>query len=67
MSVLRDIGDWTDQLDLPVATLEMDAAPPSLDPSRALRCPACGHVEHTDSEIPGTCVFCAGLVALEPL
>jgi len=49
--------------DGPVATLEGPRSPES---SRPHRCPRCGHVEHTDSEIAGTCVLCPGLVELEP-
>jgi rubrerythrin len=33
---------------------------------RGYRCPRCGGVEHTDSELPGTCPVCPGLVELRP-
>jgi hypothetical protein len=61
MSTLLEITHDEDA----AASMTLSAATP-VRPDRPRRCPRCGHVEHTDSEIPGTCVFCPGLVELEP-
>jgi hypothetical protein len=64
------MGTWMTTLlesrDEAIGSIVMTAPPASIDPHRPHRCPRCGHVEHTDSELPGTCVVCPGVVALEP-
>ena len=48
------------------ASTVMTSALATSERRRLHRCPECGHVEHTNSELAGTCVLCPGLVELEP-
>lgn len=67
MTVVTDTFDWTDEVGgVTASTLLLDVASATPEPTRWHRCPDCGRLEHTDSELPGACVFCPGLVELEP-
>ena len=66
MSTMLEIADHAD---VPALHSETPPVLPARDAARGDGrrehiCPRCGHVEHFDSRIAGTCVYCPGLVGL---